>query len=474
MKKILSLSLALLLTLSAAACASLSELSTLTELTEALEATKTEQTETETSNPPKKTEASTEAPTPVIPNNPGVDVLPSFTSDDAKELMGANALAYTVGEDKYDLDCKAYLLKSSSMDAYRSLVSRLESKGLAKYCENGSNGINGECFQTTLYNSEYTVNITFYSRMGELYMTVEKYRALSPFAIAPSAVEQGTDTVFHMPEMPTVNGSYKFGECEIFELSNGHFVIVDGAQEFSAEPTVEYLENLTENGEVPIVDAWFLTHAHPDHSYCIWGIGRDENLVKRIRVEGFYYTWPNDEGMRRESDYSGLLEQVANVNGALENFRTSNGEVSPRYKLHGGMRFYFNELEVQVLFTQDQMMPSEYGNGFNDSSTSFKFVVHTKDKADTTFLIMGDASDALCKKLMAKYEATTLHTTFFQSLHHGNNDSLTFFKYINPDYLNYTHKSDEKGKNKSGYKYLASTCKAVYCSPQIIKISELD
>ena len=312
--------------------------------------------------------------------------------------------------------------------------------------------------------------MTYYSRTKDLYLTVEKYRPLSPYQIAPTAVAKGTGTVFHMPEMPTVNGSYKFGECEIFQLSNGHFVIVDGAQEFSAEPTVEYLENLTPDNEIPIVDAWFLTHAHPDHSYCIWGIGRDEGLVSRIEVEGFYYTWPNDEGMKKESDYSGLMTQVSNVNGAFEKFRGTDGSVTPRYKLHGGMRFYFDELEVQVLFTQDQIRPSEYGNGFNDTSTSFKFIVHTQGYDDTTFLIMGDASSAICKKLMKMYTADTLHTTFFQSLHHGSNDCLEFFEYIKPDYLNYTHKSDEKGKNKAGYKYLASTCKDVFYSPKVIEI----
>ena len=38
--------------------------------------------------------------------------------------------------------------------------------------------------------------------------------------------------------------------------------------------------------------------------------------------------------MRRESDYTGLKEQVANVNGALENFRATDGNTSARYKLH--------------------------------------------------------------------------------------------------------------------------------------------
>ena len=72
--------------------------------------------------------------------------------------------------------------------------------------------------------------------------------------------------------------------------------------------------------------------------------------------------------------------------------------------------------------------------------------------------------------LMKHYTAEPLHTEFFQSLHHGSNDCKEFFEYIQPDYLNYTHKSDERGKNKEGYRYLASICKGVNCSPTVIEL----
>ena len=136
----------------------------------------------------------------------------------------------------------------------------------------------------------------------EIFVTVEAYRAPSPLQIKPETQVLGTATSFHELLHPTISGSYKYGECDIFQLSNNHFVIVDGAQEYSATILVEYLENIVGAGNTPIVDAWFFTHAHPDHIYCTWGIGRDEDLVNRIKVNGFYYTWPNDVGFRRESD----------------------------------------------------------------------------------------------------------------------------------------------------------------------------
>ena len=232
---------------------------------------------------------------------------------------------------------------------------------------------------------------------------------------------------------------------------------------------VEYLENIVGEGNTPIVDAWFFTHAHPDHIYCAWGIGRDDDLVGRIKVNGFYYTWPNDSGVRRESDYEGLVEQIGNLNNVIGNFCGEDGNVTPTYKLHGGMIFYIDELKVEILLTQDQLMPNEYQGGFNDSSTSFKFTVYSEGGEETTFLIMGDAHRGVCTKLTDKYDYDTLHTNFFTSLHHGNNDISEFFQFICPDYLIYTHNKHNKS-NSAGYTWLENNCIDYFVAGDIIPI----
>ena len=414
------------------------------------------------------TDTTTEDPAETEPPRP-------VETDDVKSIaeirdlfsLTAEPTEYTVGEDRYDLDCTALLFSNTTSEDFDKFVADMTENGFVVYATN--DGIDGLCRQATLYNKIFTVNATRYAKTSETYITVEARGALSPLQIKPKTQILGTKTVYHNPKHPNdAKGNYAFGECDIFQLSNGHFVIVDGAQEYSATMLVEYLENLAGEGNTPIVDAWFFTHAHPDHIYCAWGIGRDEDLVGRIKVNGFYYTWPNDAGMRRESDYEeGILIQVGNFNSVIGNFRDESGEVTPRYKLHGGMTFYIDEMKVEILLTQDQLMPNEYQGGFNDSSTSYKFTIYSQGGEETTFLIMGDAHRGVCTKIMEKYDYETLHTNFFTSLHHGNNDITEFFKFIKPDYLIYTSPSK---KTSSGYSWLNATCKGVFVAGDVIEL----
>ena len=91
-------------------------------------------------------------------------------------MIEKNATKYTVGEDRYDLDCDAYPRKNATMENHRAIVTGLQEKNLTIYTNNGENGIDGACYQTTLFDASYTVNVTYYSRTKDLYLTVEKYR----------------------------------------------------------------------------------------------------------------------------------------------------------------------------------------------------------------------------------------------------------------------------------------------------------
>ena len=186
-------------------------------------------------------------------------------------------------------------------------------------------------------------------------------------------------------------------------------------------------------------------------------IGSDPDLVERVIVNGFYYTWPIDAGFRKDSDYVDfMVESMAKFYPDLDNYRDENGDVTPRYKLHAGMAFYISEIKIDILMTQDQVMPNEYTGGFNDSSTAYKLTIHSKYGAETTFLMLGDSHNGVCNKLMGKYSYDVLHTNFFMSLHHGGNDCTNFFKFICPDYLIYT--SGSKVTSKTGYAWLNANC----------------
>ena len=366
------------------------------------------------------------------------DEIPTFS-------YGTLTREYKVGEAKYDIDSFARSYSGTTYEDFDSYLSYLGANG---YTCHATNDIDGECCQATYYNDEYTVNVAYYAITGETFITAEQKGALSELQKAPAVQVVSDETIYISPRLA------EFGECDIFKLSNGHFIIIDSAQKSNANLLIETLEEYA-GGETPIVDAWFFTHAHDDHvGACVY-IGNDPELSERVIVNGFYYTWPTDAGFRKESDYIDFMEAVKKFSG-LSNFRDEDGDVTPIYKLHAGMAFYISEIKVDILMMQDQIMPSEYAGGFNDSSTAFKVTVYTEGGNESTFLILGDAHNGVCNKLMGKYSYDVLHTNFFMSLHHGGNDCTNFFKFICPDYLIYT--SGSKVTSKTGYAWLNANC----------------
>lgn len=366
------------------------------------------------------------------------DEIPTFSYGTLKN-------EYKVGEAKYDIDSFARRYTGTTHENFASYLAYLAANG---YTCHATNDINGECCQATYYNDDYTVNVAYYDLTGEIFITAEQRGTLSELQIAPKYQTVSYETKYISPRLA------QFGECDIFTLANGHFIIIDSAQPSNAELLIETLENYAD-GETPVVDAWFFTHAHVDHIGACMEIGSDPDLVERVIVNGFYYTWPIDAGFRKDSDYVDFMESIAKFYPDLDNYRDENGDVTPRYKLHAGMAFYIQEITVDILMTQDQVMPNEYTGGFNDSSTAFKLTIHSKHGSETTFLILGDAHNGVCNKLMGKYSYDVLHTNFFMSLHHGGNNCESFFKFIAPDYLIYTSGSKA---TSSGYAWLNANC----------------
>lgn len=51
---------------------------------------------------------------------------------------------------------------------------------------------------------------------------------------------------------------------------------------------LDYLEKLVANGEKPIVEAWLITHPHPDHMEVFVAFVENPEYVQRLYVEGIY------------------------------------------------------------------------------------------------------------------------------------------------------------------------------------------
>ncbi len=320
---------------------------------------------------------------------------------------------------------RTYYYSSITKANYDAYINALEDEG---YTKNYENTVDGNTF-TMLKNGVYSVYASYIKGDGTNYrgrVTVSSYDGNLPNFEA----EAGGGVTEKLWQLNVDNwyGKQAGGMGYIIRLSNGKFIVIDGG--YASEPDAKNIYKiLSENnvlGGKPVVEAWFVTHAHDDH---FGALDRFSKLyADKVVVEGFYGNFPAETLTPQSGD---TLEN-ANVyltTLAASAFRTSSGAMTPFYKVHTGMNLAFADATALVLYTQEDGKQSYYKKGTfgisytltqndftdgNDTSTVIKFTV-----GGQTIMITGDASDAADKAIMSTWTASTLKSDIVQVSHHG-------------------------------------------------------
>jgi hypothetical protein len=214
------------------------------------------------------------------------------------------------------------------------------------------------------------------------------------------------------------------GTCFIIQLKNGHFILHDSATTKDAKYLIDYLESLTPGDEKPVIEAWFLTHGHGDHTGGLTAIATDMSLSKRLIVNGGYFTQPSAAltmtlGMGTE----------ATVAPALKSFRTESGERTPVYRTQFGQRYYFNDIMIDVsmtceMFTADTVYSADY----NETSSFFMNYIEGQK-----FFATGDGSHTGMRLLMGVFPEEYFDVEVYAVSHHGINTYNYFTDYCTVD-----------------------------------------
>ncbi len=245
--------------------------------------------------------------------------------------------------------------------------------------------------------------------------------------------DEGTGAVsMHVSEM------YNWGNSILFKLSNGHFVMNDGATDDDLPYLLDYMESLT-GGEIPVVDAWFFSHLHWDHACVVRPFIDHPEWRERIRVNGFYFSEPSDAVKDLDK---GVYNEIPDIKKAIGLLTTENGETPQIYRLQTGQRYFFSGMTAEVMLAQEQLPLSSYYrtykegykdnpskaygyvDGFNGSSTWLRFNIGSQD-----VLIAGDSYFAGMEKMMACYDESMLDFDVFFAPHHGFNTWNAFTDY---------------------------------------------
>ena len=249
---------------------------------------------------------------------------------------------------------------------------------------------------------------------------------------------------FHMLEE-----NYYSASSYVIQLSNGHFIIIDGGVDGESDELFAYLKSLIPEEadgtqKKPIVEAWIISHGHVDHCGLLQTVFRhsqlyknsikDENgnirgreYEKEIYVEGIYFNEPSAYVTRTYDD--GHYPFVGGIKDAARLFNTTGGGHPQIYRMQTGQRYTFDTVKMDILLAQELLTMEEYastasepGDAFNETSTWTLFTFDEGKSNEKTLLTAGDGSEASKNKIVAMYGDTEFMTVnVFTALHHGTN-----------------------------------------------------
>ena len=324
--------------------------------------------------------------------------------------------------DTTDVGRGTYIInvQGTSLEDYGNYCGLLEKEGYKKYYDNGTDGLDGCVYTTTYTKDEMVVTVTHMTKTKITYVTASDEVKLSEHLFYKDEYvaenQANAKTTLHLLELHTYGDSY------VIQMKNGHLLIVDGGMEQDAKYLLDYIETLVPEGEKPIIEGWLITHGHSDHIGPFTSLVKDPKDADRIIVNGIYFSEPN-------KIIGGGSTLIQNVEYAALSLKTEDGEKTPVYRPQTGQTYYFNDITINVLHTQEQLAKEDYENAnFNDSSSWFMFTIDGQK-----FLDAGDASEGGISVVKRTYNQEYFDLKMLSVFHHGQNVYDSYVNYFNYD-----------------------------------------
>ena len=225
------------------------------------------------------------------------------------------------------------------------------------------------------------------------------------------------------------------GMCMVLTLGDGRFVIYDGGfKESDGTRLFQYLNenNIREDGIT--IAAWVLTHGHEDHYGAF--VHFTKKYSETVKVQYFVLN-PILNCREREDFLIGVPDMIR------KNYTYSKILIP-----HSGMKFQFNNLQMEVVFTHEDVLPQAVAV-INDASIITRLSANGK-----TILVMGDCqfTTPLVQRALGKY----VKSDILQVPHHGDSGgSKDFYDLVDPETVVYCTSSEKFAKAKSKDWYLA-------------------
>lgn len=213
------------------------------------------------------------------------------------------------------------------------------------------------------------------------------------------------------------------GMSYVFKLESGEYFIIDGGY-FTPNEDTKLYNFLTKNTEgKPHIKGWMFTHAHQDHIGCFMEF--IEKYHNDVEIDSLYYNFqPTNHKFalgswkKKSSDLATIKQFYKIIDKYSEYFNI--------HTLKTNEQFFINELEINVLYTADDLYPTKAS--FNDYSAVVKIKCN-----DTEILFLGDAQKE-ASRILLNTQKNNLHADIMQVAHHGfNGATKELYEAIKPN-----------------------------------------
>lgn len=180
----------------------------------------------------------------------------------------------------------------------------------------------------------------------------------------------------------------------IIHTNDDYIFVIDGG--FSGDAP-QLLKEIKKYGNV--VNGWFITHYHSDHSHALANILQTQN--NDIKIENIFCNFPNITDVALyEPNGIYEYEYSSNILNSAQCIKVNNDEC-----------YIFGEHKIKILRTYNQNIHNEFGN---NSSTVYLFDI---DNCKICFL--GDLGFEGGQELLDLYSNEDIMCDMVQVAHHG-------------------------------------------------------
>lgn len=198
------------------------------------------------------------------------------------------------------------------------------------------------------------------------------------------------------------------GMSYVFQLSSGHFFVLDGGY-FTPDESERLYQMLRtrSGGRKPVIDGWFFSHAHQDHI----GVFMDfiETHLDDVEIRELVFNFQPLQLPESSAQWRVKCQDLATIKRFYELLAEKCSRIPVRTP-HTGDIWRYGELEIEVLFTHEEL---DVPTNFNDHSTVILVRV-----AQQRILFLGDIN-AEGSRIMLEKRSEKLRCDIVQVSHHG-------------------------------------------------------